>query len=168
MVSKWWPQECLEKRIMATKIIFQLFKKSTNLQIDKCMGSEMFIDKFMGVWIFYRQVYGGLKLNMNVSNLFSAFFQIIFGAIILFSKHFWGHHLLTKHFSYFSIFLWAWMIKIANFTFSISYEKMAISSKWLNFWKSEKAKLRISEDHLLSSFGRWIRIWSLFLKIHKF
>ena len=52
-----------------------------------------------------------------------AFFQIIFGAMILFSKHFWGHHLLSKHSSYFSIFLWACIIKIANFRFSISYKK---------------------------------------------
>ena len=26
-------------------------------------GSEIFVDKFMGVWNFYRQVYGGLKLS---------------------------------------------------------------------------------------------------------
>ena len=66
-----------------------------------------------------------------------AFFQIIFGAIFLFSKHFWGHHLLSKHSSYFSIFLWACIIKIANFRFSISYKKkLAISSKRLNIWKS--------------------------------
>ena len=82
---------------------------------------------------------------MNFSNLFSAFFQIIFGAMILFSKHFWGHHLLNKHFSYFSIFLWAWIIKIANFRFSISYKKNTAKLKmaeYLNILKNETQDIR--------------------------
>ena len=44
------------------KNYFQLFKKSTNLQIDKCMGLWNFMDTFMGVWNICRQIYGGLKI----------------------------------------------------------------------------------------------------------
>ena len=91
-------------------------------------GSEIFVDKFMGVWNFYRQVYGGLKLSKEKlwgSEKFSLkcmgvpnFLWSKYGGLNFFREKIWGSEIFPGENSG-SIGTFMFVVSPTEFCFSV-------------------------------------------------